>query len=185
MPRDDTFREDRRRFNKTNKRFRKRGEETHGKGRAKAKRKGQRISFATPRGRRSGKVVEVHKEFYIVESGNQVHKVNRMSILYSLGFWAGRVAGAPAGVRKRVKKVVRTTKGEFKRGKARTVKRIGEGRPSIAKTRHFSGQTFRLKSSHRKKSTADSVAKKFRKRTRGNQARVEKIEGRWRVYTRG
>ena len=185
MPRDDTFREESRRFTPTGKKFRHRGEKTHGKGRARAKRKGQRVSFRVPGGRRSGTVKEVHAEFYIVQSGNQIHKVNRNSILYSMGHWAGKIAGVPGGVKKRVRKIKRETKAEFKRGRAGTIKRIGEGKPSISKTRKFGGQNFKLKSSHGKKSKADQVAKKFRKKTKGNQARVENVQGRWRVYTRG
>ncbi len=185
MPRDDTFREESGSFVKTSKRFRKRGETTHGMGRAKVKRKGQRVSFAVPGGRKSGKVIEVHKEFYIVKAGKRFHKVNRNSILYSMGFYIGRIAGAPAGVRKRVKKITKRTRAEFQTGKRQTIKRIGEGKPSLARTRTFGSQTFRLKSSHRKKSKADQVAKGFRRRSKGNQARVEKVQGRWRVYTRG
>jgi len=77
---------------KTPEAFRRAGEKTHGKGHAKAKKVGERLSFKVPNGRRSGTVTEVHDEFYLVLSKGRIHKVNRKSILYSLGTFAGRVA---------------------------------------------------------------------------------------------
>ena len=72
-------------YKKTPEKFRKAGEETHGKGKHKAHRVGERISFKTPKGRTSGKIVAVHKEFYTVVNKNIEYKVNRNSILYLMG----------------------------------------------------------------------------------------------------
>jgi len=74
-----------RNYHKTSEKFRSAGEKTHGKGKHKAHKVGDRISFKTPKGRTSGKVVAVHKEFYTVVNKNVEHKVNRNSILYSMG----------------------------------------------------------------------------------------------------
>jgi len=72
-------------YHKTPEKFRKAGEKTHGKGKHKAHKVGERISFKIPKGRTSGKIVAVHKEFYTVVNKNIEYKVNRNSILYSMG----------------------------------------------------------------------------------------------------
>jgi hypothetical protein len=88
----DRFREEDHKYVPTADEFRKFGESTHGLGRHKAHKVGDRISFRAPRGRKSGTVIEVHKEFYQVFVNGTVHKVNRNSILYSLGTFVGKVA---------------------------------------------------------------------------------------------
>lgn len=72
-------------YHKTPEKFRSAGEKTHGKGKHKAHKIGDRISFKTPKGRTSGKIVGVHKEFYTVVNKNIEYKVNRNSILYLMG----------------------------------------------------------------------------------------------------
>ena len=72
-------------YHKTPEKFRSAGEKTHGKGKHKAHKVGERISFKTPKGRTSGKIVAVHKEFYTVVNKNTEYKVNRNSILYLMG----------------------------------------------------------------------------------------------------
>jgi len=88
----DRFKEESQKYIPTADEFRKFGENTHGLGRHKAHKVGDRISFRGPRGRKAGTVVEAHKEFYIVNAGGTIHKVNRNSILYSLGTFVGKVA---------------------------------------------------------------------------------------------
>jgi len=73
-------------YKKTPEKFRKEGEKTHGKGKHKAHKVGDRISFKTPKGRTSGKVTKVSKEFYMVSNKDKLYKVNRNSILYSMGY---------------------------------------------------------------------------------------------------
>lgn len=84
-----------RKYVKSPKSFRKIGEKTRGKGRHKPKKFGDRISFLIPRGKKgrrvSGKVIEVNKQFYNVLYKSRIYKVNRKSILYSLGYYTGRV----------------------------------------------------------------------------------------------
>jgi len=87
----NVFKEESRKYVPTPESFRKEGEKTHGKGRHKPHKVGDFISFKTPRGRARGKVLEAHREFYIVDTGRQVVKVNRNSILYALGSFVGRV----------------------------------------------------------------------------------------------
>jgi hypothetical protein len=88
----NVFHEESYKYIPTSEEFRKFGESTHGKGRHKAHKVGDRISFRTPKGRQSGKVIEVHKEHYMIESRGVEQKINRNSILYSLGTFAGKVA---------------------------------------------------------------------------------------------
>jgi len=90
MPSNNTFNEIKAVYKPTPDAFRKAGEKTHGKGRHKPHKVGDRITFKTPNGRTSGKVVEAHKEFYIVDNKGHLYKVNRNSILYALGSFAGR-----------------------------------------------------------------------------------------------
>ena len=73
-------------YHKTSKKFRSAGEETHGKGRHFVHKVGDRISFKTPKGRTTGKVTKVSKEFYMVSNKDKLYKVNRNSILYSMGY---------------------------------------------------------------------------------------------------
>ena len=82
-------------YKPTSKSFRKKGENTHGEGRHKAHKKGERISYATPRGRTTGKICEVHKEYYIVKTKGKLHKVNRNSILYKMGTYEGNTRTVP------------------------------------------------------------------------------------------
>lgn len=84
------FNEIKAKYKKIPEAFRKAGEKTHGKGRHKPHKVGEHISFKIPRGRGSGKVVEAHREFYIVDTGRQILKINRNSILYSMGAFAGK-----------------------------------------------------------------------------------------------
>jgi hypothetical protein len=88
----DKFREKSYKYNPTSDKFRKYGESTHGEGRHHAHKMGDKISFRVPEGRLSGTVIEAHKEFYEVRAGGVVHRVNRNSILYSLGTFVGKVA---------------------------------------------------------------------------------------------
>jgi hypothetical protein len=69
--------------------FRELGEETHGEGRHHPHKVGDKISYRAPSGRKQGVIVSVHKEFYYVKNGRNVTKVNRNSILYSLGTFLG------------------------------------------------------------------------------------------------
>jgi hypothetical protein len=85
---------------KSSEAFRREGEKGHGKGKAKAHRIGDRISFKTPNGRTSGAVVKVSKEFYIVKCKNKLYKVNRNSILYSLGTFIGGMHQMAQNVKK-------------------------------------------------------------------------------------
>jgi hypothetical protein len=89
MGRATKFREESTRYKPSPKEFRKYGESTHGEGRHHAHGVGDRVSYRVPKGRETGTVIEKHKEFYIVSSGNDVVKVNRNSILYSLGTFVG------------------------------------------------------------------------------------------------
>jgi hypothetical protein len=73
-------------YKKTPEKFRKEGEKTHGKGKHKSHKVGDRISFKTPKGRTTGKVTKVSKEFYMVSNKDKLYKVNRNSILYSMGY---------------------------------------------------------------------------------------------------
>ena len=75
-----------REYHKTPEKFRSAGEKTHGKGKHKAHKIGDRISFKTPKGRTTGKVTKVSKEFYMVLNKDKLYKVNRNSILYSMGY---------------------------------------------------------------------------------------------------
>jgi hypothetical protein len=96
----NVFKEESYKYVPTADEFRKFGESTHGKGKHKAHRVDDSISFRTPRGRKSGRVVEVHKEYYIVNSGGVMHKINRNSILYSLGTFLGRVSATHQSFKK-------------------------------------------------------------------------------------
>jgi hypothetical protein len=96
----DIFREESYRYVPTPDGFRKAGEKTHGKGRHKAHRVGEIISFKAPEGRLKGRIEEVHKEYYEIRVGRVVHRVNRNSILYSLGTFIGRAVKAPSSIKK-------------------------------------------------------------------------------------
>ena len=89
MGRATKFREESVRYKPTPENFRRKGELTHGEGRHKAHRAGERISYLSPRGRKSGTIIESHKEYYEVSDGFNVTRVNRNSILYSLGTFVG------------------------------------------------------------------------------------------------
>lgn len=89
----NVFKEESYKYIPTSEEFREFGESTHGKGKHKPHKIGDNISFRTPRGRQHGTVIEVHKEFYIVKCARGgIQKINRNSILYSLGAFAGKVA---------------------------------------------------------------------------------------------
>jgi hypothetical protein len=78
------------RYNPTSPEFRAKGENTpsrHGFHKV-----GDTISFKTPDGRLSGKILSIGKESYSVNAGGILHKVNHNSMLYSLGVFAGRIA---------------------------------------------------------------------------------------------
>ena len=89
MGNSNKFREEDFNYKKTPEKFRKYGESTHGEGRHKAHHNGERITYATPRGREGGTIIETHKEYYEVKHGNDIVRVNRNSILYSLGTFVG------------------------------------------------------------------------------------------------
>lgn len=98
------FRENDFNYKKTSKDFRKYGESTHGEGRHHAHKRGDRISFAVPKGRgvgrETGTIIEAHKEFYDVRVGDDVIKVNRNSILYALGTFIGGAMQTAESVKK-------------------------------------------------------------------------------------
>lgn len=100
MGRASRFREESVKYRPTPEKFRKFGESTHGQGRHKAHRAGETVSYRTPRGRDTGTVIEAHKEYYIVSNGNDVVKVNRNSILYSLGTFVGGMRQMAENVKK-------------------------------------------------------------------------------------
>jgi len=107
---------------KTPESFRLKGESTHGKGRHKAHRVGDSISFAVPNGRKSGTVTAVHKEFYLVTSNGVTHKVNRNSILYSMGQFVGaakRFVGSRKEIEKGIKAGEKTSLRESAKNKAK------------------------------------------------------------------
>ena len=89
MGRANKFREEDFKYKPTPEKFRKEGESTHGQGRHHAHKAGETVSYRTPRGRDSGTIIEAHKEYYEVRNGNDVVRVNRNSILYSLGTFIG------------------------------------------------------------------------------------------------
>ena len=89
MGNSNKFREEDFKYKKTPQKFRKYGESTHGEGRHKAHRAGERISYRVPNGRQVGTIIEAHKEYYEVAHGPDVVRVNRNSILYSLGTFVG------------------------------------------------------------------------------------------------
>jgi hypothetical protein len=84
-------------YKPTPKSFRKKGEQTHGEGRHHPHKVGDRISFSTPKGRKTGKIVVKHKEYYIVKSGKKLLKINRNSALYQLGTFATANRGINTG----------------------------------------------------------------------------------------
>jgi len=122
----NTFKEESYKYIPTGDDFRKFGESTHGKGRHKAHKVGDRISFRVPRGRKSGTVVEAHKEFYIVNSGGVPHKVNRNSILYSLGAFAGKIA-----------ETYHTTKDAYEFGKEKERENLQKFKANYGKSRRI------------------------------------------------
>ena len=81
----------------TPKSFRKKGEATHGEGRHHPHKVGDRISFSTPKGRKTGKVVIKRKEYYVVKSGKKLLKINRNSALYQMGTYQTANQGTNAG----------------------------------------------------------------------------------------
>jgi len=156
--------------------FRKEGEATHGKGRHKAKKVGDNISFKVPGGRRTGTVLEAHKEHYIVKSKRSFYKVNRRSILYAMGKFAGKVISKPRAMKETVKRGYRESyeeqmtkasgkKWRFKkpRKKRKKKKKKPEGQVQVVVyaggARPRSTRTSRKKKRRKKKDPYDILAK--------------------------
>jgi hypothetical protein len=85
MPKFNIFREKLYKYKPAPKNFTKKGEATHGEGRHKPHKIGDRISYVTPRGRTTGRVIEVCREYYIVKTKGKLSRINRNSILYQQG----------------------------------------------------------------------------------------------------